>query len=471
MLNETTHSLIDHTLVAQAFAMRRRVELPEPLQDGPVLPRAQAYGSVLRDPATGLLRMWYLTAPAYREYFATSQDGVSWELPDLGLLPENEFGNRNAFLEPGQLDANGHRLVGDNGPEGFCVLDAEMQDHPAAKARFTAMYLAGFGEGVSGLCIAYSDDGIRWVADEHNPVIPSWMDTSASLVWDPDTRRYSVYGRPPVRVTVVVEANRYVSRMESEDLINWSPPRTVLNTDDADADPWDQVDEGSLSLKGRNEVLIRGKNRQVYGMSVFKSAGVYIGLARMYDVPSGGGWIELAHSSDGVEWFREPLREPYMAPRPGTWDHPMLLTTVTSPPVEMGDDLWIYHAGSITSHHEAGSYDGRGIGCRTVRAGRWVGYHSADVEAELLTHPVPAGAKLTLNAATRPNGWIRVAVIGEWGEEIPGCGIENATPISGDSIAHDVRWGELARLASGHESIRLRIRSENASVWGFEMRD
>jgi hypothetical protein len=469
MSEATTYLLADHTLVAQAFAMRRRPGVPEPVRSDPVLPCAQAYGSVLCDPESGLFRMWYLGDTVYSEYFATSENGIGWDLPDLGILPPDERGNRNAFMTNGQNDANGYPLVGNNGPEGFSVLDAEMEDHPAAKARFTALYLAGVHEGVSGLCIAYSDDGIHWTADQHNPVVHGWMDTSHSLVWDPDIRRYVVYGRPPVRASVVRGANRYVSRMESENLIHWSPCTTALNTDDADADPWDQFDEGSLT--GAEEPKVRGPNRQFYGMSVSKQHGLYIGLARMFDVPSGAGWIELTHSTDGIEWTREPLREPFIAPRPGTWEHPMLLTTVASPPVPVGDDLWIYYGGVSKPHHGKATIEERGIGVGKIGTDRWAGYHSAEHEAELLTRPIPSGSRLTLNASTQPDGWIRVEVIDPHGAVLDGCSLEESATISGDSLAHEVRWTGTDRIAGTSPSIRLRIRSAGASVWAFTMQD
>lgn len=470
MSQATTYLLADHTLVAQAFAMRRRPGVPEPVQSEPVLPCAHAYGSVLRDPKSGLFRMWYLGSRVYCEYYAESENGIDWDLPDLGILPPDERGNRNAFMTNGQNDANGYPLVGNNGPEGFSVLDAEMEDHPAAKARFTALYLARVREGEPGLCIAYSDDGVHWTADQNNPVVHGWMDTSHSLLWDADIRRYVVYGRPPVHATVTKGANRYVSRMESEDLIHWSPCTTALNTDDADADPWDQIDESTLI--GTDEPKIRGSNRQFYGMSVSKHHGLYIGLARVLDVPSGAGWIELAHSTDGIVWFREPLRQPFIAPRPGTWEHPMLLTTATSPPVPVGDDLWIYHTGNSTPHHVKGApIETRGIGVRKIRSDRWSGYHSAEKEAELLTRPIPSGSRLTLNASTQPDGWIRVEVIDPWGAVVEGCTLEESATISGDSLTHAVRWTETDRIASSSSSIRLRIRSSGASVWAFSIQD
>ena len=179
--------LVDSRIVAQAFAMRREVVQPSARSDGPIIDRAQTYGSVLRDPE-GLWRMWYLDDPVYCEYFATSRDGLAWEMPRLDLVSPRvraQTAGPNAFLGPGQKDAKDRWLVERRGPEGFCVLDARITPHPAAKMRYTAMYLARFAGPVgreSGLCVAHSEDGVNWLADEASPVIPGWRDTSNVLL-------------------------------------------------------------------------------------------------------------------------------------------------------------------------------------------------------------------------------------------------------------------------------------------------
>ena len=346
-----TYAFIDESVVAQTFAMRREAPEPEPLGEGPVLTPGWAYGSVIRDPGTGLFRMWYMSSPAYCEYYATSEDGIAWERPKLDLVSPELGAGPNAFMSVWQRDAGGAWLVGETGPEGFSVIDADVQPHPAAKARFTALYLASFGERCKmptfcGLCLAHSDDGLHWRADEHNPVIPGWHDTSNCLMYDERTGKYLILGRPPVYVETGTHANRLVSRMESEDLIHWSSPLVILDTDDRDADAFELTDEGRLK-KGVDEipeeatVKIRGRDRQFYGMTGFHDAGMYIGLAQMYDVPSGNTWLELVHSRDGLDWIREPRREPYIPSRPDTWER-QVRPAMATPPVAVGDELWIY---------------------------------------------------------------------------------------------------------------------------------
>src|SRR5690606_18632042 len=117
----------------------------------------------------------------------------------LGLSSPQGPVQSNLIMTSPQRDAQGRSLSNIQGPEGFCVLDTQLTPHPAAKARFTAMYLAGVATGDAdsdpkstsqGLCFAHSEDGIHWVADEHNPVIPGWLDTNNVFFYDTKIKRY-----------------------------------------------------------------------------------------------------------------------------------------------------------------------------------------------------------------------------------------------------------------------------------------
>ncbi len=459
--------LLDQSIVAQTYAMRREISNPEPVREGPLLKNAWAYGSVFREP-DGQFRMWYLAPPIYCEYYATSWDGLNWELPNFNLVNPKYKVGPNAFLHLEQRDKNGRLLVGTAGPEGFCVLDAQKQPHPCAKARYTALYLANVGkEGECGFCIAYSDDGIHWFAGGHNPVVRGWMDTSNCLLYDPQRKVYRTYGRPPLYVELSREVNRMLCCMESHDLIHWSSPRTVLNTDERDADGFHLTDEAQLKDTPGDRPCIRGRDKQFYGMNVFISHGLYIGFAQMYDIPSGDTWLELCHSLDGLQWFREPLRKPIIGPRPGTWESRQVRPTMGTPPVQVEDRQWIYYSASTRSHSGKGkAAGGPSIGCRSIRTDRWCGYRSIDIEAELLTHPFKVGSDIFLNAETKPDGWIEAALIDEYGNPIKGFARADCIPIKTDALRQPIRWKDNPRLPSG-QMVRLRLFNQNASIYAF----
>lgn len=484
---------IDGRFIAQTFALRRKV-CPPATVAGPLFPGSQAYGSVLRD-RSGQWRMWYLVFRDYCEYFATSRDGLSWEQPALDLVSPQvrpTCPTPNAFMSHHQRDAQGRWLVTAKGPEGFSVLDAEETPHPAARSRFTALYLgrlegAGGGE-VSGLCLAHSDDGVHWLADERNPVLPGWRDTANQLLWDERRRRYVWYGRPAVHVSAVVpEANRLIARAESEDLVHWSPERVVLDTDEADADGWDLVDEAALGeglavadaeARARRwaEVLegvptnakaprMRGRNRQWYGITVFPWADLYLGLGWLYDVPSGTISIELLHSYDGLDWRREPLRRPFLTPAPGT-----CAVTMSTPPVVVGDEVRLYWShGNYNHHHVAAPGVVPGLRMSSLPRDRWVAYAAGEQEGELLTHVLPRPEHLALNAAVEHGGSIRAELLDPDGLPLPGRTLAESEPVTGDGLALPLRWrGREAALdpGEGAAGVRLRLTCRRARVYG-----
>ncbi len=484
-----TVPLIDSRIVAQAFAMRRVVQHPQALAAAPVIPDAQAYGSVLRD-HNDRWRAWYLGSPVYSGYYAESNDGLTWQRPALDLVaPEvrPETNGPNAFLSRNQRDAAGRWLVGSQGPEGFAVLDNTVTPHPAAKGRFTALYLART-ETEQGMYVAHSDDGVRWLAEEANPVIDGWRDTSSCLFHDARIGRYVWYGRPAAYAAAEMHANRLVARKESEDLIHWSPERTVLDTDDADADPWYPIDEAALRAgkdtataeeraaawaaltegQKQNEdlPLVRGRNRQWYGITAFPWAGLYLGIAWMYDLPSGDMWTELLHSYDGIDWRREPGREPFIERIPGT-----CTCTMASPPVMVDGTMRFYDSIQNRNHHGVPNPNvQRGIRAFTLPRDRWVGYQAGDVQGELLTQILPRPADIRLNVATEPDGWIAVEVADAEGRPLRGMTRAEAVPITGDHLAIRPQWTSGQSPEELPESaIRLRIHARRASLYALEV--
>jgi hypothetical protein len=487
--------LIDERVVAQTFALRRQVVRPQPRGPGKIVQPGQAYGSVLRGPE-GEWKMWYLAQPQYCEYFAASSDGVVWRRPALELVspdirPRTE--GPNAFLAPGQTDAAGRWLVHIKGPEGFCVLDSALTPHPAARERYTAMYLARAnvdGRWINGLHLAHSDDGICWLADERNPVIEGWRDTANVFFYDPRIGRYVWYGRPEAHVATGRSANRLIARAESQDMAHWEAERTVLDTDDLDADPMDLVDElafrglpeGSDGLAraraagelteatagGADAPLIRGRNRQWYGITVFPHAGLYLALGWMYDVPSGEIWIELLHSYDGIDWRRETNRKPFLPCPAGD-----IRLSMSSPPVEVGDELWIYSSTRGKNHHGRTAPDGeQGIEVHAIKRDRWVAYAAGEREGELLTQPLPRANRVALNARTSVGGSIRTAVLDAAGREINGFTLLDSDPLVGDGLAMQPTWSNArgaGEIPAHNRTVRLRVVLRRAELFALQV--
>jgi len=464
---------------------------------------ASAMGTVL--PTRDGLAMWYVSPHRVEEpggkligydsvvRYAVSKDGRHFQQPDLGLCSFRGSRANNVVLGLSSSDRRGLPLSGPRGCSGFCILDATRQPVPHARGRFTALYRTSVPKRGSGLFLAWSDDGMQWNAYPESPVAAG-SDTYCNFTYDPRSQRYGLYIRPSAAPAGIRAGPRGVrsllSRLESSDLIHWGNERVVFDTDEADAPA-----QGSIRL-GREESaadVARGRDVVCYGMTVSPHQGGFIGVAQIYDTVSGHMWCELAHSRDGIDWQREPRREPFIPIGPaGAWDSGMVGYTAAGGPAPVGDDWYFYYTGNNWTHHfKLTAFPERGrmwqIGGVRLKRGRWVGYwtgaqrtDSAPSPAgrgvsaawanrgELLTRPFRFnGTTIHLNADAR-RGRVTVGVCDAEGRPLAGFGPEQAVPLQGDGVQLPLAYGAGSTLASLRgRTIRLRLHLESAAVFGL----
>jgi len=428
--------------------------------------------------------------------YATSTDGRTFTQPNLGLCTFRGSRENNIVLGLNQVDAQGVPLSGPRGCSGFCVLDASRQSVPHARGRYTALFATSVPKRGSGLCLAWSNDGLRWNAYLENPVTPA-SDTFCNFLYDPRRQRYALYIRPSAAPDAIRAGPRGVrsllSRIESADLIHWENERVVFDTDEADAPA-----QGSIRL-GRDSSATevpRGRNVVCYGMTVTPHQLGFIGLAQIYDTVSGLMWCELAYSRDGIDWQREPRREPFIPVGPaGAWDSGMVGFVAAGSPVAIGDDWhWYYTGNNWTHHFNVTAFPERGrmwqIGGVRVKRGRLVGYRTGGGDAdssratakrgtppawenkgELLTRPFQfTGDSILLNAdASR--GRVVAEICDVKGKTIPGFGRDQTVPLERDGVALALafRAGFAVSELRGR-TLRLRVHVESSAVFGLSFR-
>ena len=146
-------------------------------------------------------------------------------------------------------------------------------------------------EGLAGLLVGFSPDGLRWTAHSAGPLLSETKgdgtyagigDTHTILGWDERWDRYVAFLRPSRRY-------RDIGLSHSTDFTDWRLPNPVLTPDPSDP-----------------------PGTQFYEMAVFRDRGVYWGLLSVYHPDSLMIDVQLAFSRDGVGWRRAGQRHPVL---------------------------------------------------------------------------------------------------------------------------------------------------------------
>lgn len=434
--------LLEGSTLEDLWAVRRRVNPLLKSARNPLIVKDREWegfgpslaGSVVYAPEDRLFKMWYTVFHdfAFRHHlpgsyiacYAISEDGYTWHKPDLGVF-EWKGSKKNNFIDLSKDVA------------GFAVVRP-----PASTAishRYMAVYLS---ERPEGICLAYSDDGVRWVEHKRNPIEPSESDTHNTIVYNSSARKWMVYLRPPVYAG---HWKRRIALMESSDLQTWTRAETVLIPDEADPP-------------------------EFYGMPVFKRGNLYFGLLQIFNRPPGTINIELVFSSDGRRWDRVPPRELFLERgAPGQFDEGMVFTA--SAPVIVHGDMRIYYSGNNGYHYQLNAGQ-NAIGVASVPHDRFfsVTCTSHDAPGFILTRPLLLnGPSLFLNSGTLPvEGQIKVAVLDVAGKEIPGFGFDDCIPVKGDDLENEVVWkGGKRIVALPKQPLRLKFQLEKATFYAF----
>jgi hypothetical protein len=330
----------------------------------------------------------------------------------------------------------------------ICVLD-ERDTEPEAARRYKA---------AGGKTLAFSADGLHWDTRAWEAVGKN--DTGTSVVkWQ---GRYLAYVRQQESHPPDWPLVRAVGLTESEDFVEWTPKRTILQTDEEDGFPWTQP----------------------YGLTVFPCGDVLVGLLWMivldrveerehpwkWNNRVGDIRTELVVSRDGKSWERVAGRQPFLEAGSEAWERARAYPGTSV--LTHGERLWFYYSGTEKRHGEG---SGRvGIGLATSPAERLVGLVAEDPErpGELVTPPLQVdGEDLLVNAETGA-GHIQVELQGEDGSPIPGSGAQDCRLEPRDPLRFAVRWGERP-LAAGSSGAPVRLRvvlTGEARLYAFQVR-
>ena len=433
-----------------------------------------AYNTVWRE-TDGQWRIWYDATMetglpmegARRLGYAESKDGLNWEKPELGLV---EFrGTRaNNIVAP---------LTEEQSMQGATVFRDERADTEERYKLWTKFQPTNqeCEAGVEpGLWAMYSPDGLRWnyYPDQPNP--PQTMcDTQNMFFWDDRLELYVGYTR--VRETQYLSeaaegqgSYRCVGRITSPDFRHWSEQKIVFEADGEDLNipvPF-QRDDPRPNIDFYTSCATK----------YYSAQDVYFMLPAAYyhwgrdDFP-GTMDVQLLSSRDGIEWRRQGDRKAFLRQGPDEGARSgMLFANPWFIPVD--DELWLYY--SATARKHGSSVDRRrerqsGIFRASLRLDGFVaaetGYGGGSFTTPLLKF---TGERFKVNFDGGAGGWLRVEVLDEAGQPVPGYRREETQVVMGNGTQKEVRWqAPLGDLAG--KPVRLRFEMRDARLYAFQI--
>ena len=238
---------------------------------------------------------WYLL-------YATSQDGLAWTRPALGL---HKFAGSAA-----------NNAVARDCPNVGVFKDLHDPD-PAR--RYKMVHDIGLGKPR----VRFSPDGIHWTeGPEPQGFDARQGDTHNNAFYDPRLGKYLWFTKNYL-------GERLVTRLESDDFQTWRTVKPVVLRSTFD----------------------EGRTHQTYALTVFPYANLYLGYLMMYHVGAGRTVdVELAWSHDSITWQRVAPGQAFLPlGEKGSYDSGCIYAQA-GPPVVQDGKLQIYYGGSPTVH-------------------------------------------------------------------------------------------------------------------------
>ncbi|MFH1742720.1 MAG: hypothetical protein ABIH23_27250 [bacterium] len=451
---DSSHQLfVDNYLIASVENIEREVHQPTKHPANPILVadkpcegQGVVFQIVRRDETTGKFRMWYAghvrfelpsgVGVRFPTLYAESDDGITWEKPELGLYEFNGSKANNMVIPAGNPFG---LIVEPNDPDPNRRYKAIVWHEPKYVPR-------------EGYFLYTSPDGIHWKRESQDPLAISLLGYTMpqSGIGDTSIFRWDRLLGKYVCDTKFVLPGKFRCRgmMESDDLIHWTRPRMTLYPDSLDE-----------------------PDSQVYGHLSFCYESMWIGFMRMMHTER-AGWkqttVELTASRDGRHWSRVGKREEFI-PLGGPSDWDADYHDPSWDPILFENELWVYYRSVNRNPSEENPKLGYVIGLAKLRRDGFVSLNAGDTPGTMVTRPLSfVGKSLFLNAEVDNGGWIKTAFVGTGNAAVEGHSLEDAVPITVGSMAIPVRWAKAReyRLPSG-QHVCLKFELKNAKLYSF----
>ena len=364
--------------------------------------------------------------------YATSEDGIHWDKPDLGLV-EIDGGTRNnvVFFED---DTRFH----------FVYPEFVRDPHDAEPGRWR---FKGMIKTKPDQTVGVSADGFRW---KEIGTFERIGDENIYCLYDRKHSLYVMFTRNLYRKPQAfpqTRAQRTFQIALSKDMLHWSHPRMILVPE-----PRDPLDGETIHIWP------------------FCYEEIYIGILGIRKTARIGGDIvdnQLVYSRDLLHWHRMGEHRVFIPQGPkGSFDEVSVEGFCV---VVLDGEIRFYYDG--TSVHEKGQREE--IGLATLRRDGFVSLDAPPPqegippESTLLTKPLwSTGSRLVVNAAA--NGYINAELTDPDGRVIPGFGHTDCEPFTGDSLGHTFTWKGREDISACFP-LRIRFRMRDASLYSLSV--
>ena len=413
---------------------------------------AGGYMSVLQE--GDLLRMWYECGDQKGfggVAYAYSEDGgATWHKPSLGII-EYE----------GSMDNN---LV-NQGLHGSTVFHLNPNDP-------TGYRYGMFIGNPNSLFI--SKDGFHWERHGGEPYLDLseitdtdrmmhfHLDSQNVMFWDAAKKKYVVYPRMNLKPSQTLDNSfgRTFGYAESDTLEGFPLPEIVFKRDGNDPPNMDFYTTGTFKYP-------------------YAADAYYMFPAAYYHLPSpphpgndGPLDLQFAASRDGHAWVRPDRRPIVRQGFDGQWNSGCHYAGYGM--TRHGDEVSIYFVAQDITHAE---YKKRGYIRGTITRGIYrldgfmsldASYSGGEIVTPLLAHD---GEQLVLNADCSAGGSIKVVLLDESGNPVPGYSESDADVIEGNAVDLLVSWGGESDVSStAGKPVKMKFILRDTKLYGFHWR-
>lgn len=445
-IGATPQLLLDDYVVDNTWALQyksqhidRVFHTPQKHDANPLLRGNCGYACVAHDPTSGGFRMWYQThaigrdkrTPVYAIAYASSTDGLQWQLPRLRLHHWQDAAENNIVLR-GRRRASSPWLL----------------DVPEAERR-GFRYLLAYRDS-DGTHLVGSNDGIHFDPASDRRIQHLHSDTQNAIVFDPHQEQYVMYCRA-----------KSIYRAFGESILDTGESRRIARVTSGSL--WTDWSNEAANILLPDELDTQQRYHAFYGMPTTVYAGIFFGFLWPFR------WndrihTELAWSRDGVHFDRHPLRPRLVDYGPAhSWEDEMIFASSW---VEVGEQWWIYYAGWDGPHN---TQDRRsGIGLATLRKEGFVSLRGPRGGGVVCTRPIRwPGGRLYVNAESEA-GELRVRVCDASRHPLTGMDYDDCVTPSGNGARQEVLWRTRSIDALKGQVVRLEFFLKDADLYAFQ---